>query len=42
MVATPQKTTQQVQTIMREVDHDGDGQITYYEYLGVIAPIGFQ
>lgn len=34
--------TSQIQTIIREVDHDGDGQITYYEYLGAIAHIGFQ
>lgn len=34
--------TSQVQTIIREVDRDGDGQITYYEYLGAIAHIGFQ
>jgi Ca2+-binding EF-hand superfamily protein len=32
----------QIQTIMSEVDRDGDGQITYYEYLGAIAHIGFQ
>lgn len=32
----------QVETIIREVDRDGDGQITYYEYLGAIAHIGFQ
>jgi calmodulin len=32
----------QIQTIMNEVDRDGDGQITYYEYLGAIAHIGFQ
>lgn len=32
----------QVQTIIRKVDRDGDGQITYYEYLGAIAHIGFQ
>jgi Ca2+-binding EF-hand superfamily protein len=32
----------QVRTILRNVDHDGDGQITYYEYLGAIAHIGFQ
>lgn len=36
--------TAQIQTIMSEVDRDGDGdgQITYYEYLGAIAHIGFQ
>ncbi|WP_421654565.1 EF-hand domain-containing protein [Leptothermofonsia sp. ETS-13] len=32
----------QIQTIMAEVDRDRDGQITYYEYLGAIAHIGFQ
>lgn len=32
----------QVQIIMSKVDRDGDGQITYYEYLGVITDIGFQ
>jgi calmodulin len=34
--------TTQVQAIIREVDRDGDGQITYYEYLGAITHIGFQ
>ena len=34
--------SQQVRTIIHEVDRDGDGQITYYEYLGAIAHIGFQ
>ncbi|MGA7936340.1 MAG: EF-hand domain-containing protein [Kovacikia sp.] len=34
--------TSQIQSIMSEVDRDGDGQITYYEYLGAIAHIGFQ
>jgi Ca2+-binding EF-hand superfamily protein len=34
--------TEQIRTIMKEVDRDGDGQITYYEYLGAIAHIGFQ
>jgi len=34
--------TTQIQTILRNVDRDGDGQITYYEYLGAIAHIGFQ
>lgn len=34
--------TTQIQTIIRETDRDGDGQITYYEYLGAIAHIGFQ
>lgn len=32
----------QVEAIIREVDRDGDGQITYYEYLGAIAHVGFQ
>jgi Ca2+-binding EF-hand superfamily protein len=32
----------QVESIIHEVDRDGDGQITYYEYLGAIAHIGFQ
>ncbi len=32
----------QVETIIHDVDRDGDGQITYYEYLGAIAHIGFQ
>lgn len=32
----------QIKAIMAEVDRDGDGQITYYEYLGVITHIGFQ
>jgi calmodulin len=34
--------TKQIQAIMSVVDRDGDGQITYYEYLGAIAHIGFQ
>jgi calmodulin len=34
--------TTQVQAIIRRADQDGDGQITYYEYLGAIAHIGFQ
>lgn len=34
--------TNQTQLIMSSVDRDGDGQITYYEYLGAIAHIGFQ
>jgi Ca2+-binding EF-hand superfamily protein len=33
---------EQVETIMHEADRDGDGRITYYEYLGAIAHIGFQ
>jgi Ca2+-binding EF-hand superfamily protein len=32
----------QVKALIKEVDRDGDAQITYYEYLGVIAHIGFQ
>ncbi|HIK19464.1 MAG TPA: EF-hand domain-containing protein [Leptolyngbyaceae cyanobacterium M33_DOE_097] len=32
----------QIEVIVRKVDRDGDGQITYYEYLGAIAHIGFQ
>lgn len=34
--------TTQLQAIMHEVDRDRDGQITYYEYLGAIAHLGFQ
>jgi Ca2+-binding EF-hand superfamily protein len=34
--------TTQVETILHKVDRDGDGQITYYEYLGAIAHVGFQ
>jgi len=34
--------TAQIEVIIRKVDRDGDGQITYYEYLGAIAHIGFQ
>jgi Ca2+-binding EF-hand superfamily protein len=33
---------EQVQAIIRKVDGDGDGQVSYYEYLGAIAHIGFQ
>jgi Ca2+-binding EF-hand superfamily protein len=32
----------QIRTIIHEVDRDGDGQITYYEYLGAIAHVGLQ
>jgi calmodulin len=32
----------QIQAMMHEVDRDGDEQITYYEYLGAIAHLGFQ
>ncbi len=34
--------TEQIKTIIKQVDRDGDGQITYYEYLGAISHIGFQ
>jgi Ca2+-binding EF-hand superfamily protein len=34
--------TNQIETIIVKVDRDGDGQISYYEYLGAIAHIGFQ
>jgi calmodulin len=34
--------TEQIKTILKQVDRDGDGQIAYYEYLGAIAHIGFQ
>jgi calmodulin len=34
--------TEQIKTIIKQVDRDSDGQITYYEYLGAIAHIGFQ
>jgi Ca2+-binding EF-hand superfamily protein len=33
---------EQIKIIMNQADRDGDGQITYYEYLGAIAHIGFQ
>jgi Ca2+-binding EF-hand superfamily protein len=32
----------QIKAIIEQVDRDGDGQISYYEYLGAIAHIGFQ
>jgi len=32
----------QVKSVIQDSDRDGDGQITYYEYLGAIAHIGFQ
>jgi calmodulin len=32
----------EIGAIMKEADHDGDGQITYYQYLGAVARIGFQ
>ncbi len=34
--------TEQIKTIMKQVDRDGDGEISYYEYLGAISHIGFQ
>jgi len=34
--------TKEIGIILKEADHDGDGQITYYQYLGAIAQIGFQ
>lgn len=34
--------TAQLEAIMRDLDHDGDGQVTYYEFLGAIVHIGFQ
>lgn len=33
---------EQVRLIIHDLDRDGDGQITYYEYLGAITHIGFQ
>lgn len=33
---------EQITTMVKQVDRDGDGQITYYEFLGAIAHIGFQ
>jgi len=33
---------EQVRTIIQRADLDGDGQVTYYEYLGAIAEVGFQ
>lgn len=32
----------QVKSIMVKADRDGDGCLTYYEYLGAITHIGFQ
>jgi Ca2+-binding EF-hand superfamily protein len=32
----------QIHSIIQDIDRDGDGQVTYYEYLGAIAHIGFQ
>lgn len=32
----------QIKAIIQQVDGDGDGQISYYEYLGAITHIGFQ
>jgi Ca2+-binding EF-hand superfamily protein len=32
----------QVKSIMVKVDRDGDGYLTYYEYLGAITHTGFQ
>ncbi len=33
---------QQLRAIIQEVDQDQDGEISYYEYLGAIAHVGFQ
>jgi Ca2+-binding EF-hand superfamily protein len=33
---------EQIRQIIQTADRDGDGQVTYYEYLGAIADIGFQ
>lgn len=32
----------QIETIFRDVDRDRDGHLTYYEFLGAVAHIGFQ
>jgi calcium-binding protein CML len=32
----------EVRIMIKKVDKDGDGQVSYYEYLGAIAQIGFQ
>jgi Ca2+-binding EF-hand superfamily protein len=34
--------TDQVKAIMVAADRDGDGCLTYYEYLGAITHVGFQ
>ncbi len=34
--------SEQIRAIISEVDRDGDGKVTYYEYLGAIAHVGFQ
>jgi calmodulin len=34
--------SESVRSIMNDVAGNGEGQITYYEYLGAIAHIGFQ
>jgi calmodulin len=34
--------SESVRSIMSDVAGNGEGQITYYEYLGAIAHIGFQ
>jgi Ca2+-binding EF-hand superfamily protein len=33
---------EQIKTILKQADRDGSGQITYHEYLGAIAHLGFQ
>ncbi|NJK39533.1 MAG: calcium-binding protein [Oscillatoriales cyanobacterium RM2_1_1] len=32
----------QIEQAMQEIDRDGDGQVTYYEYLGAMIHFGFQ
>ncbi|MEB3174613.1 MAG: EF-hand domain-containing protein [Cyanobacteriota bacterium] len=33
---------EQIQTLIQTADQDGDGQVTYYEFLGAVAHLGFQ
>ncbi|MGF1494184.1 MAG: EF-hand domain-containing protein [Microcoleaceae cyanobacterium] len=35
-------TESQLKKALKEIDRDGDGQVTYYEYLGAITHFGFQ
>jgi Ca2+-binding EF-hand superfamily protein len=33
---------EQIQTLIQTADQDGDGQVTYYEFLGAVAHLGCQ
>ncbi|MBJ7899307.1 MAG: calcium-binding protein [Cyanobacteria bacterium RI_101] len=33
---------EQIETLIQTADQDADGQVTYYEFLGAVAHLGFQ